>query len=205
MMKFEIEKRVEMQDIFFLRKLYAYVHSKEWKMETLDRKKIGMNIKVRRMQKLISQTAMAEKLGISQTHMSNVEVGRAMLSLELLLQLKNILGCTIDELLCLEDENKPRKKRVRVIRYLDKAKQKDFKESGGTNMQSIDLKKIGNEIKVRRVKQGIQQTALAEMLDITQTHLSNIGKWQSPRQFKTAIEAAQYFRVQAGGSGRSGV
>lgn len=89
-------------------------------METLDRKKIGMNIKVRRMQKLISQTAMAEKLGISQTHMSNVEVGRAMLiSLELLLQLKNILGCTIDELLCLEDENKPRKKRVRVIRYLD--------------------------------------------------------------------------------------
>lgn len=87
-------------------------------METLDRKKIGMNIKVRRMQKLISQTAMAEKLGISQTHMSNVEVGRAMLSLELL-QLKNILGCTIDELLCLEDENKPRKKRVRVIRYLD--------------------------------------------------------------------------------------
>lgn len=87
-------------------------------METLDRKKIGMNIKVRRMQKLISQTAMAE-LGISQTHMSNVEVGRAMLSLELLLQLKNILGCTIDELLCLEDENKPRKKRVRVIRYLD--------------------------------------------------------------------------------------
>ena len=50
---------------------------------------------------------------------SNVEVGRAMLSLELLLQLKNILGCTIDELLCLEDENKPRKKRVRVIRYLD--------------------------------------------------------------------------------------
>ena len=119
MMKFEIEKRVEMQDIFFLRKLYAYVHSKEWKMETLDRKKIGMNIKVRRMQKLISQTAMAEKLGISQTHMSNVEVGCAMLSLELLLQLKNILGCTIDELLCLEDENKPRKKRVRVIRYLD--------------------------------------------------------------------------------------
>ena len=49
----------------------------------------------------------------------HVEVGRAMLSLELLLQLKNILGCTIDELLCLEDENKPRKKRVRVIRYLD--------------------------------------------------------------------------------------
>ena len=47
-------------------------------------------------------------------------------------------------------------------------------------MQSIDLKKIGNEIKVRRVKQGIQQTALAEMLDITQTHLSNIENGRVP-------------------------
>lgn len=88
-------------------------------MENLDRKKIGMNIKVRRMQKLISQTEMAERLGISQTHMSNVEVGRAMLSLELLLQLKNILGCTIDELLCLETAGKARQKRVKIIRYLD--------------------------------------------------------------------------------------
>ena len=47
-------------------------------------------------------------------------------------------------------------------------------------MQSIDLKKIGNEIKVRRVKQGIQQTALAEMLDITQTHLSKLKMAESP-------------------------
>ena len=161
-------------------------------METLDRKKIGMNIKVRRMQKLISQTAMAEKLGISQTHMSNVEVGRAMLSLELLLQLKNILGCTIDELLCLEDENNPRKKRVRVITLI-KAKQKDFKESVGTNMQSIDLKKIGNEIKVRRVKQGIQQTALAEMLDITQTHLSNIENGRVPGSLKLLLKLRSIF------------
>ena len=68
-----------------------------------------------------AETDLADSDGrkIRETHMSNVEVGRAMLSLELLLQLKNILGCTIDELLCLEDENKPRKKRVRVIRYLD--------------------------------------------------------------------------------------
>ena len=51
-------------------------------------------------------------------------------------------------------------------------------------MQSIDLKKIGNEIKVRRVKQGIQQTALAEMLDITQTHLSNIENGRVPGSLK---------------------
>ena len=70
---------------------------------------------------------------------------------------------------------------------LIKAKQKDFKESGGTNMQSIDLKKIGNEIKVRRVKQGIQQTALAEMLDITQTHLSNIENGRVPGSLKLLL------------------
>ena len=112
----------ELKMIQYLEKKYKIKNittPKKYNWIKKKKKKIGMNIKVRRMQKLISQTAMAEKLGISQTHMSNVEVGRAMLSLELLLQLKNILGCTIDELLCLEDENKPRKKRVRVIRYLD--------------------------------------------------------------------------------------
>ena len=80
---------------------------------------IIVNLDVMLAKRKMQSKELAEKLGISQTHMSNVEVGRAMLSLELLLQLKNILGCTIDELLCLEDENKPRKKRVRVIRYLD--------------------------------------------------------------------------------------
>ena len=87
-------------------------------METLDRKKIGMNIKVRRMQKLISQTAMAEKLGISQTHMSNGEVGRAMLSLELLRQLKNILVWKM--------KTNPGKRESGSFVTLIKAKQKDF-------------------------------------------------------------------------------
>lgn len=76
---------------------------------------------------------------------------------------------------------------------LIKAKQKDFKESGGTNMQSIDLKKIGNEIKVRRVKQGIQQTALAEMLDITQTHLSNIENGRVPGSLKLLLKLRSIF------------
>ncbi len=104
---------------FLCNKLLAEVHSKEQGMENLDRKKIGMNIKVRRMQNLISQTQLANMLCISQTHMSNVEVGRAMLSLELLLQLKNILGCTIDELLCLEEAPKVKRRKVRIIRYMD--------------------------------------------------------------------------------------
>ena len=77
-------------------------------------------------------------------------------------------------------------------------------------MQSIDLKKIGNEIKVRRVKQGIQQTALAEMLDITQTHLSNIENGRVPGSLKLLLKlrsifgclALELFRDRAQASGR---
>ena len=57
-------------------------------------------------------------------------------------------------------------------------------------MQSIDLKKIGNEIKVRRVKQGIQQTALAEM---TQTHLSNIENGRVPGSLKLLLKLRSIF------------
>ena len=62
-------------------------------------------------------------------------------------------------------------------------------------MQSIDLKKIGNEIKVRRVKQGIQQTALAEMLDITQTHLSNIENGRVPGSLKLLLKKTRPFTM----------
>ena len=62
-------------------------------------------------------------------------------------------------------------------------------------MQSIDLKKIGNEIKVRRVKQGIQQTALAEMLDITQTHLSNIENGAKPCSIDLLIRLSEIYGV----------
>ena len=60
-------------------------------------------------------------------------------------------------------------------------------------MQNLDLKKIGNEIKVRRVKQGIQQTALAEMLDITQTHLSNIENGRVTVNLRFLVRAANVF------------
>ncbi len=55
------------------------------------------------------------------------------------------------------------------------------------------MKKIGNEIKVRRVKQGIQQTALAEMLDITQTHLSNIENGRVPGSLKLLLKLRSIF------------
>lgn len=44
-------------------------------MEGMDPLRIGETIKIKRIQKRITQTDLAKKLEISQTHLSNVENG----------------------------------------------------------------------------------------------------------------------------------
>ena len=68
-------------------------------MERLDYKKLGMAIKIRRLRADISQSKLAKQIGVSQSHLCNVENGRLSPSLRLLLSLRRLLGCTIDELL----------------------------------------------------------------------------------------------------------
>ena len=65
-------------------------------------------------QKRITQTNLAKKLKISQTHLSNAENGRVMLSLKALLKLRYIFECTLDELV---DPDRFEKKKERVKRY----------------------------------------------------------------------------------------
>lgn len=60
---------------------------------------LGMNIKMLRIQNTMEQQLLAKKLGISQTHMSNLEHGRVNVSLRLLLRIANIFNCTVDEIL----------------------------------------------------------------------------------------------------------
>ena len=64
--------------------------------------------------KRITQTNLAKKLKISQTHLSNAENGRVMLSLKALLKLRYIFECTLDELV---DPDRFEKKKERVKRY----------------------------------------------------------------------------------------
>ena len=64
----------------------------------MDPLRIGETIKIKRIQKRITQTNLAKKLKISQTHLSNAENGRVMLSLKALLKLRDIFECTLDEL-----------------------------------------------------------------------------------------------------------
>lgn len=56
---------------------------------------------------------LAKKLKISQTHLSNAENGRVMLSLKALLKLRDIFECTLDELV---DPDRFEKKKERVIK-----------------------------------------------------------------------------------------
>lgn len=67
-------------------------------MIKLDHKRMGLEIKVHRIRKGITQRELADILGISQAHLCNVENGRLSLSLKLLLTLRNILECSLDEL-----------------------------------------------------------------------------------------------------------
>lgn len=60
---------------------------------------IGSNIKLMLLACGISQMKLAQQVGISQTHLSNVERDRALLSLKLLLRTANILGCQLEHLL----------------------------------------------------------------------------------------------------------
>lgn len=68
------------------------------KERELDYREIGLRIKTMRMKANIYQTSMAKTIGVSQTHMSNIESGRAGLTLENLVKMSHIFNCDIDEI-----------------------------------------------------------------------------------------------------------
>ena len=59
-------------------------------MPDLDFKTIGQKIKARRQSVNITQEVMANYLDVNQSHISNIECGRANPSLTLLIQIANI-------------------------------------------------------------------------------------------------------------------
>ena len=65
-------------------------------MEGLDLLKIGEAIKMIRIKRSIHQTKLAEKLGISQTHLSNIENGRVGVTLLHLIKIKELFECPIE-------------------------------------------------------------------------------------------------------------
>ena len=64
----------------------------------IDMAQIGLRVKTLRLQKAMNQLELAGQLGVSQTHMSNLERGRTNLTLELLARLADVFGCSLDEI-----------------------------------------------------------------------------------------------------------
>ena len=58
-----------------------------------DLKLINSRITALRMQHGVKQSTLAEKIGISQTNLSNIERGRTAVTLQNLLKIRAVLGC----------------------------------------------------------------------------------------------------------------
>ena len=77
--------------------------------------KIGSNVKFLRTMRKLRQQDVAEKLGISQTHLSNMECGRVKYSLKHLLRLANLFNCQLE---CFFDPHRSRRSHLSNFVYL---------------------------------------------------------------------------------------
>ena len=66
----------------------------------LDYKAIGKRIKIARIKADMTQERLAEVVGLSPTHLSNIETGTTRVSLNAIVSLANALSVTVDDLLC---------------------------------------------------------------------------------------------------------
>lgn len=74
----------------------------------VDYKDIGGRIRALRMERGMTQAQLAEAAGVGVTHISHVETGNGIPSLQTFLDIVNALGCSADELLCIEvDKARP--------------------------------------------------------------------------------------------------
>lgn len=66
----------------------------------LDYKAIGKRIKIARINADMTQEALAGKVNLSPSHMSNIETGTTKVSLTTIVNIANALSVTVDDLLC---------------------------------------------------------------------------------------------------------
>lgn len=67
-----------------------------------DYKFLGSRIRAMRLERRITQEKLAESAGVGVTHISHIETGNSIPSLQTLVDIINALDCTADELLCME-------------------------------------------------------------------------------------------------------
>ena len=70
----------------------------------VDYKDIGARIRKYRLEKNLTQSQLAEAVGVGTTHISHIETGDTIPSLPVFIDIINTLDCSADELLCIEVE-----------------------------------------------------------------------------------------------------
>ena len=70
----------------------------------VDCKSIGAQIRAIRLGKKMTQEQLAEAVGVGVTHISHIETGNIIPSLQVVIAIINALECSADELLCIEIE-----------------------------------------------------------------------------------------------------
>ena len=68
----------------------------------IDYSDIGQRIRHKRMEKRLTQEKLAEMVGIGPSHMSHLESGKTVASMDVFIAICNVLECSADELLCRE-------------------------------------------------------------------------------------------------------
>ena len=91
------------------------------------KKDMGLRIKARRKKLLLTQEVVAEHLGISVKHFSEVEWGIAGLSIENLIKLSNILGLSIDYIIKGDSNIKEWDSTLSILQNVPKEKEEQIK------------------------------------------------------------------------------
>lgn len=73
-----------------------------WVSMAIDYSDIGQRIRHKRMEKRLTQEKLAEMVGIGPSHMSHLESGKTVASMDVFIAICNVLECSADELLCRE-------------------------------------------------------------------------------------------------------
>ena len=68
----------------------------------IDYADIGRRIRQKRQEKGYTQERLSELIGVGASHMSHMESGKTIPSMEVFINLCNVLECSADELLCRE-------------------------------------------------------------------------------------------------------
>lgn len=70
----------------------------------IDYKDIGTRIRAARLNRKMTQERLADAVGVGVTHISHIETGNSIPSLQVFVDILNALDCSADQLLCLELE-----------------------------------------------------------------------------------------------------